>query len=416
MNKKLKETKERDLALHRFSIISPLISGTSQERSNINFFEKAATQTYVFGGVSRQYSMHTIKTWYYNFKKSGFDGLVNNDRCDSGNSKSLPMDAMMFIEEKISSNPKIKAPAIFKKLVEEKILTNTSVSLRTIQRYCSAVRKEQDYEDIKRKRFQSSEPCDIWQTDTSVGPFITVDGKKKRTYLIMFLDDASRFIVGYGFFFEDNEINMQRVFKMAIKQYGKPRILYADNGKTYTSTQLKLICAKLGIELKNTRPYDPQAKGKIERCFRTIKECWMRNMCWDEFRSLADVMESFESFLQDYHRSVHSTIKKSPHDVFFDYENLRTVTDEDLSKIFMHEFVRKADKCAIVSYKNRKYEVPTSCIGKKCTFRFNPEDISKIFFEEKECKLLDMNANCERRQKSKVSFNNADSKKKENNA
>lgn len=89
----------------------------------------------------------------------------------------------------------------------------------------------------------------------------------------MFLDDASRFIVGYGFFFEDNELNMQQVFKMAIKQYGKPKILYADNGKTYSSTQLKLICAKLGIELKNTRPYDPQAKGKIERCFRTIKDC-----------------------------------------------------------------------------------------------------------------------------------------------
>lgn len=161
MKENLVKTKDRDLALHRFSIISPLISGTSQDKSNLKFFEKAASQTYVFRGTSRQYSMHTIKTWYYNYKKLGFDGLVNNDRCDSGNSKLLPIDAMLFIEEKIASNPKIKAPSLFKNLCDENILSKSKVSLRTIQRYCRSVRKEQDFDGSKRKRFQCSEPCDV---------------------------------------------------------------------------------------------------------------------------------------------------------------------------------------------------------------------------------------------------------------
>ena len=40
--------------------------------------------------------------------------------------------------------------------------------------------------------------------DTSHGPILTIDGKKVQTYLIQLIDDASRLIVGYEFFLNDN--------------------------------------------------------------------------------------------------------------------------------------------------------------------------------------------------------------------
>ena len=66
---------------------------------------------------------------------------------------------------------------------------------------------------------------DCWQADTSHGPYLTINGKKTLTYLIAIIDDASRFIVGAKFFFNDNSINLQDVFKSSIKKYGVPKKL-----------------------------------------------------------------------------------------------------------------------------------------------------------------------------------------------
>lgn len=52
----------------------------------------------------------------------------------------------------------------------------------------------------------------------------------------MIIDDHSRMIVGYGFFLEDNAVNVQTVLKRAIAKYGVPKRLYADNGKPYKRT------------------------------------------------------------------------------------------------------------------------------------------------------------------------------------
>src|SRR5699024_11572817 len=39
----------------------------------------------------------------------------------------------------------------------------------------------------------------------------------------------------------------------------------------YRSETLQHACAQLGITLAHTSPYDPKAKGKIERVFKTIQ-------------------------------------------------------------------------------------------------------------------------------------------------
>ena len=44
---------------------------------------------------------------------------------------------------------------------------------------------------IVRKAYEMEYANDCWQSDTSNGPVITVNGKKKQTYLITFIDDAS---------------------------------------------------------------------------------------------------------------------------------------------------------------------------------------------------------------------------------
>ena len=59
------------------------------------------------------------------------------------------------------------------------------------------------------RAFEMRYANDLWQIDTSHGPIISIDGKKYKTYLIAIIDDASRLIVGYGFYLADNAVNVQ---------------------------------------------------------------------------------------------------------------------------------------------------------------------------------------------------------------
>ena len=58
----------------------------------------------------------------------------------------------------------------------------------------------------------------------------------------------------------------------ALREYGRPRTLYLDNGSTYRGEALAVACHRLSIRLAHAQPYDPQARGKMERFWRTARE------------------------------------------------------------------------------------------------------------------------------------------------
>ncbi|GAB2508652.1 Integrase core domain protein [Corynebacterium atrinae] len=52
------------------------------------------------------------------------------------------------------------------------------------------------------------------------------------------------------------------------------RWVISDNGSAYRSRLWATTCGELGIVPKWTRPYRPQANGKIERFLRTLTDGW----------------------------------------------------------------------------------------------------------------------------------------------
>ena len=55
----------------------------------------------------------------------------------------------------------------------------------------------------------------------------------------------------------------------------------SDNGSAYRSRAWREACAELGITHKRTRPYRPQANGKIERFHRTLSDGWAYARLYD---------------------------------------------------------------------------------------------------------------------------------------
>lgn len=100
-----------------------------------------------------------------------------------------------------------------------------------------------------------------------IGPVITVNNSKLKTYLIQIIDDSSRLIVGNRFFLNDNALNFQTVLKQAIKTYGIPKKIFVDNGTPYKNLQFQLICASIATILIHSKPYSPESKRKNREKF-----------------------------------------------------------------------------------------------------------------------------------------------------
>ena len=400
------------IELFRYSIIAPLISNTHEFNTINEYCNFIATQNYNFEGKNIKITSRTVKNWYYKYQKEGLEGLEQKKRKDKNKFRKIDdeevVDRIIELREKY---PRITAKKIYEKLITEKYITK-DVSVYAIFRYLKSNNlKAIQISKKEKKKYEHELPNDSWQSDTSTGPYIKVDGKSKRVYLIMIIDDTSRLIVGYDFFLEYNAINTQKVLKSAIKKYGVPRQLYVDNGSPYKNEQLSLITARLGIKLIHAKPYSPTGKGKIERSFRTIKDGWLHCTDWNSFKTIEDVKESFSNYLyNEYINKTHSEIKMSPNNKWHkEIKEARYLELEQVEEAFMHSRTCKVYNDSTIRINNEKYEVPYKYVGQKIEVRYyvdNPKEII-IYVDGKKCekcKIVDVKANSKIYRKNNINY------------
>lgn len=404
-----------DFGLFRFSLIAPAINKTHPFKSNNEYFRDVASKKHVFDGKEYSISVSCLKNWYYKYKNDGFISLEVKTRSDSKSSRKLNNETIQRIIVLRDEYPHISGTAIYKKLIDEKYINKTEVSLNTLLRYLRSNNlKANQVTTIERRMFEMPNVNDCWQSDTSDGPYIMIDDKKYRTKLIMFIDDKSRMIMGYDFFLNDTAINMQKVLKIAIKTYGKPKRLFVDNGGPYANKQLSLICASLGIELIHAKPYSPESKAKIERSFRTIKDKWMRCTDWNTFSSLNDVTESLKQFIyNDYINKIHSSTNETPNERWHnEYKNVIFLDENFIDNCFLHRKMRKVRNDRTIKVENTYYEVPFKYVGQPVEIRYDPNNFNEVYIFENEqnvytCKTVDKVSNSKVKRKNSIDYSKA---------
>ena len=380
MDLKEKNELKNEIALFRYGLIAPVVTDTYEESSMESYFRNVSSKNYIVNGKEEKFAPTTIKKWYFNYKKGGFNALIPKTRCDFKTSRKLNNDVKEKIKDLKKDYPHITGTLIYQKLSDEGFINPNDISLGTVLKF---IRDNKtlfnETENTDRRAFVMPHSNDCWQADTSHGPYLTIDGKKTLTYLIAIIDDASRFIVGAKFFFNDNSINLQDVFKSSIKKYGVPKKLFVDNGSTYKNDQFNIICASLGLVLIHARPYSGASKGKIERFFHTMKSTWMRGLNWNEIDSIDKLNELLLDFINDYNNKLHSSLKDeddnltSPTTRFFKDSNLINKLDNDFIDIaFLHTAYPKIRSDAIAYIKNHEYEVNMKYIGRKITVKYDP--------------------------------------------
>ena len=385
--------KERnDIALFRYGIIAPAVTGTYEDSISLKgFFRDAATKSYTNPrGESTKVAASTIERWFYNYQKNGFEALIPRRRTDTGKPRKIDADIMEQIRFLKKEYPRIPATLIHQKLIDNGTITKGDISLSTVNRFVNKVKAEEKITNNKdMKRYEREHINEVWCGDSSVGPYLKVNGKKKRTYVIALIDDASRMIVGIDIFFNDNFINLMSVMKTAVTRYGRPKILNFDNGASYKNKQIDLLAARIGSVIHYNQPYTPTGKAKIERWFRTMKDLWMSQLNMNEFSSINELTSSLLKFVNTYNKTIHSSLNgKTPEDRFYEEGCLiKRLSDETIDTSFLLEYERRVSADNVIVINETEYEVPYIYAKQKITLRYS-SDFESVYVVNKDSNEL----------------------------
>lgn len=388
------EQKERDelkntVALFRYGLISPVVNNTYEDKSQMEYFRRIAQSKYTLLGKEISIRTATLKKWYIMYRKNGYEGLIPKSRTDLNTSRKLKQDAQDKIIEYKKTYPHISGTLIYTKLIEDGYINPNNVSRSTVLKFIrDNVSLFSDTTNVDRRAFEMEFANDMWDADTSHGPYLTINNKKVKTYLIAIIDDASRLITNAKFYFEDNAINFQNTFKEALKKYGVPKRIFLDNGKTYKNEQLSIICANVGMALIYTKPYSPESKAKIERWFHTMKETWMRGINWSEIKSIDELNRMLNDFINEYNNKVHSSLKDNDKNIspkerwFKDQDKIKKIDSNLIDEYFLHTAYPKIRSDAIAYINKIEYEVPSKYIGQKIVVKYDFSDRTKAWIYE----------------------------------
>ncbi len=378
-----------DIAHFRFALIAPVIQGTYFEPSAAAYFRKVTDNDLTLpDGTTFKYNPKTLEKWIEAYRNGGMDALMPKKRSDIGTSRALNDTAIEEIFNLKEQFPRLNATQIYFRLIENGFLPK-SVSVAAVQRFI----KKHDLKSARnlnikdRKAFEEPYFGAMWQADTCYLPYISEDGKKRRTYLIMILDDHSRLIVGGQIFYNDNAYNFQKVLKSAVATYGIPHKLYLDNGSNYIDKQLALICGSIGTVKLHTPVRDGASKGKVERNFRTLRERWLNGMDVSTISNLEAFNQQLSAYIRKHNTTLHTAIKETPMDRLIRTKGQIKVpkSHEWLDAAFHNRVERKVNNDACISINKTYYDAPQQFIGMKVQVRFLPgamED-AYILYDEK---------------------------------
>jgi transposase InsO family protein len=371
------------VALFRYGLIADLVRLEPGAKGLYALIEQKAASEYAIPGSTRtRVAAETLRDWLKAYRSGGFDALLPKPRADRGQSRSLPPEVVDALLEVKEGNPALSVQLVIREarkrpeVPPDLPLPNSTVH-RLLARHGLMDKPRGEPSDADRRRFAFQQAGELWMSDVMHGPSVFVGARTKRkTYLIAFIDDATRVIPYAAFTLAENTAAFLPVLKQAIARRGLPQRLYVDNGANYRSQHLALVCAKLGIALIHARPYRPQGKGKIERWFKTVRGQLLTRLQAHDTATLAALNRRLWAWVEgEYHHAPHRALgATTPLEQWAQTgEAVRfPEPDLDLDDLFLFEVQRKVQKDRTVSLNGVLYEVDAALVGEKVTLRFDP--------------------------------------------
>jgi transposase InsO family protein len=399
------------VALFRYGLIADLLHLEPGTKGLYRQLEEKAAKDYCIPGSTRtRVAEETMRTWLRHYRQRGFEALRPRPRKDAGDSRALPQEVKDMLVSIKDDNPELSVQLVIKEaLAQGRAPAEVTLAPSTVHRLLSRAglmrRPREEGSPKDRRRFAFEKAGELWMSDVMHGPAVTVAGRQRRkTYLIGFLDDATRVVPFAAFALAENTQAFLPVFKQAVLRRGVPKRLLVDNGAAYRSHHLALVCAKLGVTLIHARPYAPQSKGKQERWFRTVRMQLLPRLTDADTQSIDALNRRLWAWVEgEYHQTPHRGLdEETPLDRWAQRagEVKYLGDDVDLDDLFLAESKRKVAKDRTVSLDGLAYEVDATLVGETVTLRYevsSPRRMVQVWHAGRkvhDAKVVDVYANC----------------------
>jgi putative transposase len=368
------------VALTRWQVIAPATDRRlSPTQRGLLLSEIAAEVHRDACGRPVRVTRRTLYRWLAAWSAQGFEGLKPSARRDTGTHRVDPT----VLE--LAAALRKEAPARSASHIADVIARTRDVAVhpRTLQRFFAANGLDRARLEGRHQaygRFEAAACGDLWTADAWDGPAVAqLDGRHAQLFSI--IDDHSRLICHGGFYPDVSELSFQSCLRTGIARRGLPRRLYVDNGAAFASGQLKLICARLGVQVIHSRPYRPQGRGKKERFYRTVAEQFAVEIDTAGVPTLAELNRWWTSWVEQvYHHRVHRGTGQTPHDRWIAgaHHVFAAPDAATLAGAFRWTALRTVTKTATVSLHGNHYTVDAALTGYRVELRYDPTDLTRI--------------------------------------
>jgi hypothetical protein len=192
-----------------------------------------------------------------------------------------------------------------------------------------------------------------------------LEGRGRELVLMAYIDDATSTVFAHFYDYEGT-IPAMESFKGYIEQYGLPQSVYLDRHTTYKSngkltteealkglkepqSQFERALDELGVDVIHA--YSPQAKGRIERLFRTLQDRLIKKMRLAGVSSKEEANHFLKEYLSDYNQrfSIAPAKKVNIHREIPKGINLDSILSIKIKRTLRNDFT--------INYHNQLYQI-----------------------------------------------------------
>jgi len=234
------------------------------------------------------------------------------------------------------------------------------------------------------------------------------EGRRAKCVLMAYIDDATNKV--YGRFYEyEGTIPAMDSFKRYIRKHGIPMSLYMDKHTTYKSTAEPSIeddingtkpLSEFGralteLAVKIIHAHSPQAKGRIERLFKTLQDRLVKEMTLRGINTIDEANRYLDSYLSGHNKRFAVKAK--------DQDDLHRAIPKglNLDKILCVRTVRTLRNDFTIAHDGKLYQIQEPIKSKKVLAEERTDGKMLITYNDVRLKFTEITARPEKQQKLK---------------
>ena len=233
-----KDKLKEQVALFRHRLIARLVAAHLSPQQRQHEIARIVADAHQIPGSTRtRVAETTLRDWLRAYREGGFEALIPKKRIDAGHPRTLAPEVVERLLQIKEADPDLAIRLVIEQVRKERVIAaEQPLPPATVHRLFvqhglmgrASANTASAGED--RRRFAFAHAGQLWMSDVMHGPAVIKTGQRKhKTYLIAFLDDATRVIPHAEFAFAENTRAFLPVFKKALIRRGLPERLFVEN-------------------------------------------------------------------------------------------------------------------------------------------------------------------------------------------